>query len=192
MYYVFCADFDKTTSSILSDDSTCHEPIWQNGRMLANGTYDFSKLCFLSETPHISPFPDYSRDGHGCPVFSDKLKNIMEAAGCDNIEYFPAQIVEYNSSEPQSGYYAANIIGLIQCIDMDESEVDEDEDGNIDEIEHLVIDESATRDLLIFRLAEMQDVILIHEHFKKPIEEAGITGVSLVPCDQWDGFDGFK
>jgi hypothetical protein len=192
MHYVLCADFSETTSSVLSDDSTCQDPIWQRGERLDTVEYDLSRLVFVSETEHMHPFPDFSRDGHGCLVVSEKLKQFFINSGIDNIDYYPASIVEYGESTPHPGYYAANIIGLIQCVDRDASELDEDEDGDIDFIDELVVDETIAGDIPLFRLEEMPDIILIHERFKVPLEQAGITGLQLIPPDQWDGFDGYK
>lgn len=77
-------------------------------------------------------------------------------------------------------------------MDRDASDIDEDEDGDIDSIDELVVDESIAGDMPIFRLEEMPDIILVHERFKQPIEEAGITGMQLIAPNEWDGFDGFR
>lgn len=113
MHYVLCADFSKTSSSYLSDDSTCQEPVWQRGERLDTDDYNLSRLVFISQNKHMQPFPDFSRDGHGCLVVSEKLKQILTNSGIDNIDYYPASIVEYGEEKPEPGYYAANIIGLV-------------------------------------------------------------------------------
>ena len=192
MHYVLCADFSMTTSSVLSDDSTCQEPVWQRGERLDPDEYDLSRLVFISETEHMHPFPDFSRDGHGCLVFSERLKQVLANGGIDNIDYYPASIVEYGETRPQPGYYAANIIGLIQCVDRNAADFELDEDGDIESIEELVIDELIADDRLIFRLEEAPRIVLIHERIKKTIEDAGITGLQMIRPDEWDGFDGPK
>jgi hypothetical protein len=192
MFYILCANFDVTTSSILSDDSSCQEPIWEDGTIINNDDHDLSHLCFVSETPHIQPFPDFSRDGHGCPVFSQRLKNLFEMQGIGNIQYFPAKIVEYNSQERKNGYYAANILGLVNCVDREKSKFKQTSSGNIKKLKSLVIDENTPRDLYIFRLGEVQRVILINARFKEILKDAAITGLQLIPAEQWDGYDGFK
>ena len=191
MYYVLCANWDETTSSITSEDSTADGPFWRKGKIIGD-EQDMSYLCFISETKHIKPFPDFSRDGNGCPVFSEKLKILFDRLGIDNVDYYPAEIIEFGENERTSGYYAANIIGLVKCMDYDASEYEEDEDGLIDDIELLVIDESAANNFPLFRLREMRNVILIHERYKELIEDVGITGLQLVPTAEWDGYDGFK
>ena len=191
MYYVLCANWDETASCVASEDSTADGPFWRKGSKLGQD-YDLTKLCFVSETEHAHPFPDFSRDGHGCPIVSERLKKLFDSLGIENIDYYPAQIIEHGSTERKDGYYAANIIGLVKSMDRDASEFEEDEDGLIDDIDLLVVDAKTALEYPIFRMAEMPSVILIHGRYKKPIEEAHITGLQLVPTEDWDGYDGFK
>lgn len=191
MYFVLCADFNKTTSSILTDDSTCHAPVWQRGKQIAEDEHDLSKLIFCSETPHTQPFPDFSRNNHGCLVFSEKLTRLMTNTGCDNLDYYSAKIIEYGNSEEKHGYNAVNITRLISGVDREKSKFRE-RLGRIASLKSLVVDEAATNDAPIFRLEEVPRIILIHERFKKPIEDNNITGLQLIAPDEWDGFDGFR
>jgi len=191
MHTVLCANFEVTTSSTLTDDSTCQDPVWQEGRKFEVGEYDLSNLCFESETPHMVPFPDFSRSDIGCPVFSEKLKQLLETAGIDNIDYYPASIVEYEGSIRKAGYYAGNIVGLLSCMDKEESDYT-DMDGLVMDFDELVIDEERIANEQIFRLAEIPRVIFIEERFKGILGAENITGLQLIAPKEWDGFDGYR
>lgn len=191
MHLVFCANFDETTSSILTGDSSVQDPIWQSGRRFEPGEYDFSRLIFQSETPHVEPFPDFSRDGHGCPVMSTRLKELLTASGIDNVDYYPASIIEYENDEPRPGYWAANVVGLVNCMDRNGSVFTEMR-GRILNLQRLSIDENEAVGKDFFRLADIPRILLIDKRFKGVLEDNGITGTQLIELDRWDGFDGYR
>ncbi len=66
---------------------------------------------------------DYAASDMGCLVVSERFKKFIDNLGIDNIEFFPATVIEKEGQAPKAGYYAANIIGLIECIDIDASEM---------------------------------------------------------------------
>lgn len=191
MHLVLCADPETSTSSILTKDSSHQAPIWEQGRRFLPGEYDLSRLTFESETPHAVPFPDFSRDGHGCPVFSDRLRALLIDSGVDNIDFYPAAIVPYEGSERISGYWAGNIIGLVSCLDRERSEFEEFR-GLVKSFDKLVIDESRTEDALIFRLRELRRVMLVDESLGVTFAANAITGLRLIEVEQWDGADGYQ
>lgn len=51
----------------------------------------------------------------------------------------------------------------------------------------LIIDESKTAGLLLFRLAENISAIVVHERVKQSIEAAGIPGFAFYGPGEWSG-----
>ncbi len=46
--------------------------------------------------------------------------------------------------------------------------------------------------MLVFRLAEIPRIILIHDRFKKVFGDEMISGLQTIYPEEWDGFDGYK
>lgn len=66
------------------------------------------------DTPDASmPIPDYSSAG---PTFNVELVQRMQAVGVDNLETFPAILVNGRTGEEvRDRYVAVNVIGLVAC-----------------------------------------------------------------------------
>jgi hypothetical protein len=189
MYFVWCTRFGESTYSSLSADSTCREPVWTRGAPFASGEYDLSNLCFESETPHALPFPDFSLSDLGCPIMSERLRRVLEEYKVDNIRYHPATIVEYGGSTRRPGYLAANVLGLVSCMDRERSEYKAVR-GKVFSVHKLVLDESRAMNLPLFRLAELPRALIVHERLGQHLLASGLTGSQLVPSEEWDGRDG--
>jgi len=191
MYSVLCANSNQTASLILTEDSSCQEPIWQSGALIDNSEYDLSDLCFKAETPHVVPFPDFSQDGHGCPIISEKLLQLLITYGVDNLSYYPAKIITADQLLIEHSYYAVNVVGLVSCLDRENS-IYEEFRGKVDNLEELVIDNNKAGNHLIFRLEEVPRIILIHEKFDQVFSDNKVIGVQLIPPKLWDCFDGYR
>ena len=132
----------------------------------------------------------------GCPVISARLKNFFDDAGIDNIQYFPVTILENSDSIPKSDYFAMNVLGLVSCIDLNESEfkgrIVEGEVKGIRRISKLVLTEDLPEHLNIFRVRLFRRLIVISEKLVQSFTKEGFTGIKLVAPDRWDGFTGEK
>jgi uncharacterized protein DUF1629 len=118
-------------------------------------------------------------------VISTKFREALEAARVDNIDYYPAKITDASSGRVHDNYWAANIVGLVSCMDRQKSKyasraVSPDLVRNIDEL-HL--DYSKIHGEKIFRLKEYFRLILVDETVKQAITDAQLRGVLLVPAE---------
>lgn len=153
--------------------------------------------------------------GFNALVVSHEAKEFFEKTGIENIEFIPIEIIaqpveqfEYppakilfikikHKQEPQepvdySGYFAANIIGLCECVDKEKSDLEYFGDGEeIDHIHSIVLDESQIpEELKIFRLKSYPDLIIVHESIVEAINKAGLTGFNFVaPKDFTEDID---
>jgi hypothetical protein len=189
--YLLCPDMDVSPSITLTENGSCFETVWEDGAVIDQTKYDLSRLEFICETLSAGIFPDFAISDMGCPVVSERLKKLLDTNGVDNIEYFSATVIEKKGRQPKEGYYAANIIGLVDCIDKDKSEfrgfVKDGALKGISSISELSLLESIQFPAYIFRMYLFRRIILIHEAFKGILEEAGITGVKLIQPENWDG-----
>ncbi len=123
------------------------------------------------------------------PLFSDKLKAILDQQGVENIQYYEVDMINHETkSKVGIKYWLANIIGLIDCIDKEQS------DGKYNKIletydwKSFVIDPQKTDGVKIFRLTDEQMLIIIDETIKNAIESANLEGLRLRNTRDYDGF----
>lgn len=174
-------------------NTSCTDMIWENGAWIDTELYDVSKLKFIIENPSNKSMTDYVVSDMGCSIVSERLKLFLEQSGIHNIQYFKAQILHKNRSVHPDIFYAANIIGLADCIDLEGSEMDADQEEDtgpiIYSIEKLKLKECVLHQPIL-RLAHFTRVILAEENIKKKIAEADFTGITFIKPENWDGING--
>lgn len=194
--FLLCPDTEISPEITLTENGSCFETIWEDGEFIDQTDYDLSRLEFICETLPTGKIPDYAVSDMGCPVISEKLKSLLEANGVDNIEYFPATIIKKKGQLSEGRFYAANIIGLVDCIDKDLSEFrgyeDEGELKGIFSIDKLALIEGAVNSIHLYRAHLFWRIIIIQDKFKKIFEDAGIKGVKFIVPERWDGYNGEK
>lgn len=110
-------------------------------------------------------------------VFSKRLCDVFDRLLIDNIQYFSLYIVDPETGDTYTDHKIANVIGVVDCVDKKRSDIEYFEDGDIEFINKLILDESKIPpELKIFRLSKRTTLLFVHESVKSAIEEAGITG----------------
>ncbi|MBN1501610.1 MAG: hypothetical protein JW982_15740 [Spirochaetes bacterium] len=193
--FILCPDTEVSPALTLSDNGTCNEMIWENGGSINTADYNLSNLEFLCETLPAGKITDYAVSDTGCSVISEQFKNFMDDLGIVNIQYFKASVTEQEGKPAKTGYYAANITGLIDCIDRNASEMEAEPDKNgeytiIFGIKKLVLKNNITSTGHIFRAAHFTRLILVDEFLKQKIDESSLEGIKLISPERWDGFYG--
>jgi hypothetical protein len=128
----------------------------------------------IEEDVDVPALPSYDSAG---PIFDKGLIKTLERTGVDNLEIFPAIINNLKTGESIESYYAVNVVGLVSCADMDQSEAEPIADVHY--FLDLKIDPDKTKGLLMFRLAEQPTDIIIHEKVAKAIREGSFSGIVL-------------
>lgn len=192
---VFCPNMAVSPDIRINDGGSCSEMIWESGQMIDPGEYDFSRLEFLCETLPLGRFPDYAVSDMGCSVVSGKLRSFLDGLGVTNVQYFDASIVEREGEPPKPGYFAANFIGLVDCIDREKTEMDAEpnDDGDnviIFSIDQLVLKDADFGDNLLCRASHFTGLVLIDEKLKSHFDQSSLEGVLLVSPERWDGING--
>ena len=192
---ILCPNTDVSPSIRASDNGSCNEIIWEDGEIIDANKYDLPKLEFICEKLRSGGMTDYAVSDMGCSVVSERFKGFLSSHGIDNIQYFKASVIEREGEPAKEGYYAANIVGLVDCIDRGASEMDayHDKDGNlrsIFSIDKLVLLQPLPECGIMYRVYGFTRLILIDESFKEKIETSGLTGIRLVSPERWDGFNG--
>lgn len=112
-------------------------------------------------------------------LMSARLVQTLTSAGLDNLQLFPARITDPNTGAVYDDYFAVNVIGLVECADMDKSE--HMPLADLFFFLELVIKPEKTLGLPLFRLAESPIDILVHEHVAQAIRDADFPEVVLEP-----------
>lgn len=127
-------------------------------------------LTFEVDFPSGFSLPHLLSDG--TLLMSNKMVHFLEKAGIDNFQTFPVVLHNPETGERWSNYVALNIVGLVEAADLEDSEYDTLMEGN-DNIPPLLAFESISllreklNDLLIFRMAESPNTIIIHRKLKE-------------------------
>jgi hypothetical protein len=108
-----------------------------------------------------------------------RLVDAMMSAGVDNLQLYPAEIRDESSGETIEDYVVANVVGLVSCANVTASTTEPLADVYF--FHELVIDPTRTGDLLLFRLAESQMDIIVHEKVASAIRSADLPGLVLEP-----------
>lgn len=110
---------------------------------------------------------------------SERFYSALIATGVDNVDVYPAVIKSKTGKVEYPGFYAYNVLGLVSAADPLKTEYAANNPSRLIDanIERLVIDPARTLDLLLFRLAESVDVILVHGKVKRSLEEQGFLNL---------------
>jgi hypothetical protein len=128
---------------------------------------------------------DYVTTGLPGLVVSKRFKEVLDGAGVDNVQYVPATIHDEVADRTYRDYFVANVIGLVDCIDMKRSKVTMRAalPDKIRDIDELHVDEKRAKGHAIFRLARKSSLVLVNERVKKALERSELKGVALVEAE---------
>jgi hypothetical protein len=119
-------------------------------------------------------------------TISERFKKTLDAAGVDNVDYYPVRVVNAVTGAIRSDYYVANVIGLIDCLDRDKSGIvsDPDAPGLITDIEQIILKADKIKGTLFFRLQDVSGVVIAHPRVKNAVTKAKLTGVIFTPSNE--------
>lgn len=138
---------------------------------ITKGIFRLSEPLQGTLTDHLSA------DGIPGLVFSDKLCRLLYNMMVANLQYFPLTIINTPNGETYEGYKIANVIGVLDCIDKKASDMEYFDDGDIEFINKLVIDEAKIPpEFDFFRLSGRTTLVLVSQVVKDAIVGAGMTG----------------
>jgi len=125
----------------------------------------------------------------GILLMRNDLVQAITESGVDNLETFDAIVVDPATNTEFGDYKAVNIVGTVACADKDESDILEEDDLDMISMsfDSLVIDESKAGDLLMFRLAEAVNAIIVHEKVRDSILKREIPNMHFYEPGEWSG-----
>lgn len=101
-------------------------------------------------------------------LVSKRFLDILQGAGVDNLQTFPAIVKSTVDGSVWNDYFAVNVLGMIACADLNKSTYSEIMPGYY-KFEDLAIDANKAKGALLFRLHEHTPTIMMHFNVGKYI-----------------------
>ena len=196
MFYILDQDAEIEGSAAIDDLPESMDPIdGIGGKILSAPPKDL--ILNLSEAS--GDYRGSIIDGL-ITLYHDTLKKTLTEFGIDNIQYFPVKLRNPPGSKRpmpvESNYWIANIIGLIECVDRENSTLIPLPSGIGEDLGPFQILESKTKGAPLFRLAESPTLVIVTEKLARHLIASGIRGVrfrntktefrgALPPSAQW-------
>ncbi|WIG94787.1 DUF1629 domain-containing protein [Myxococcus sp. SDU36] len=117
------------------------------------------------------------------PIFSTRLIEVLKSVGVKNMDLYQVALNHPELGKTYTDYRAVNILGRIACADLKQSQYLPDHEPPLMKFDKLVLDETKTMGVPMFRLAESTMCILVSEKVKQALETAGLRGVRLLSLD---------
>jgi hypothetical protein len=112
-------------------------------------------------------------------VMHTRLIETLRSTGVDNLQTFPAEVLDTASGAISREHQVVNIIGLVSCADLDASR--SRPLGDVNFFDQVVLDPSRTSGALMFRLAESPIEVIVHEKVADAIRAGRFNGIVLEP-----------
>jgi hypothetical protein len=166
MHYMMSCERLATRRSIVQGPGLETEP-WVFGRKL---TFEVPvPLIYTLEPGSGLPSPMY--EGRE-PLIRQDLLDALLQAGVDNLDVYRATVRDPVAAREWDNYWAFNVLGMVAAGVGDAA---------------LAIDESKTKGLLLFRLAEVPSVIVVDEIVRQEVQRRAIPDMIFDPGALADG-----
>lgn len=116
------------------------------------------------------------------PLMSNALVETLRGSGVDNFDTYQAVIRESATGKEYTDYSAVNVLGVIDAVDRAKSK-STSLDGLGTWFSNLVLDESLTRGVLMFRLRQSLSKVIVHQRVKEAIESKNLPLLLFRPVD---------
>ena len=122
-------------------------------------------------------------------LYHRKLCKVLTDFGIENIQHYPVILRDQETGQTEDSYFLVNILGLVDCVDMSKSKINWWPSGRGFNFVSMVIDETKTHGLSIFRLKDNPTKVLISESLKNYLEKKGVmVGVKLIEPKDYSDF----
>ena len=119
-------------------------------------------------------------------LYHEDLRATLDSLGVDNIDYFPVTLRDQKNGELDTEYLLANVLGLVDCVDMQKSKVEHWESGMGFDFLSMVIDPAKARGFKLFRLKDDPTKVIIDEELKQHFEATDmLVGVTLIQTEDY-------
>lgn len=127
-------------------------------------------------------FPDYLPNCYCWFIISEKFKEIISRLMEINIQFLKVSLTDPTGNELLNKYYVANILDIVDAIDLKESEYDiySYKDIEVYSFRKYALQSKMLNDKHIFRLKKSTIPIFVSEQFKKLVQKHHLSGVDFL------------
>jgi hypothetical protein len=136
------------------------------------------------------PVFDYGRSCDSWPVFSPRMRKVMEEYAPGLIQFLPFRFQRPDGSGQVTGYCVGQILRLIDCFDRTRTKVRKNWDpinafGDFDTYwpSDVVLSSTPIGEERLFRVRGNSDSIVIREDLKTAIQRTGFEGQRFDPLE---------
>lgn len=119
------------------------------------------------------------------PVMSNRLIDLLIKCGIDNLQLFPAVIINSATNNRWEDYQAVNIVGAIACVDFARSEHTNDVRLIRAEFDGFMIDPVKAGNYKFFRLAEAVGTIIAREDVRDYLMREEPNALEFIPTEDY-------
>lgn len=150
---------------------------------------DYSLELYLGEPIPSNPkYVDFHTEA-SAPVVSKKVKDLLEGLKVYGVQFLKGtagDVIE----DLKLDYYLMHIFSNIECLDLEKSDVDLDDDEVVD-VKSFVIDSEKLSKIphdmrLIFELDEYGVIQLFHKEIVDILESSNLRGLRFIPVKKWN------
>lgn len=121
-------------------------------------------------------------------VVSEPLQRILTESARGRFEFLPLSIRNLEDEVVSEEYAVLNVLEERDVLDREASELAENR-GRIQGLYSMVLDPAKVPDDVdLFKITGYGDAVLIHPGLAKILDAAGLSGLALIACSDWDGF----
>jgi hypothetical protein len=150
-------------------------------------------MVITADNKKVAPPSDAVLSVLDLPIFSPRLRALLAACGASNIEYAPVRLVDPASGTTIDDFMAANVLGLVDCIDEQNSQIERSgRTGRIMSLEEFQLRPERVLPLagmsaapVIFRLRDFRSLVIASEALKAACEREKVTGLKFVPTGKF-------
>jgi hypothetical protein len=116
------------------------------------------------------------------PVFNAKGLSCLVGVKEEDVTYVDIKILDLRNNYTYTDYKIVNINKGLDCVDFSRSELELDEDDDIEFIDKLVLNEEKLieHEISICRISEFLPLIVVHDNIKNKMVGLGISGVNFM------------
>ena len=183
-YYKLIYDYENDDAYVncdIANIGNMNEYITIGGKEIKQ----WDKVVFEYDSAEGNILTDYLANLHRWFVVSEDFCKITQKIIENQVQYLPVKVMDRFTKSEVDSYFVANIVNVIDALDLDNSKYDvfELDDEKIISVEKYALKSSEIVNTQIFRLKDDTIPIFVSETLKKVIEDNGLTGFKFLEVD---------
>jgi hypothetical protein len=147
------------------------------------------ELTFRSTKLENDGIPDdVLQAGVALPLFSERLRTILEQNAIRTIQHVPARVFD-SQGRPFQGFSIANVLSVVPALDLEQSQFTvfpsdyfvSWKRGRIKSLNRTVLKAPAVAEFDIIRVSQYEFPLFVNDRFRLLFEAARCTGFSFAP-----------